>query len=327
MEPPVIIVGAPRSGTSLLSRIIGRNPAIAVPRESHFYDTFLPWIAHYGDLRRPRNRERLLRDILETPRLRRWIPRVDGRAALARIEANGRFDLNGIVAGIMEAWTEAQGKSRWGEKTPHHLFFADHILKGFPAASFVHIVRDGRDVAVSWKKARFGPKHVYPAARRWSEHLAMARRLEARLGPKFFELRYEDLLRDPETIVRQLCEFLRVEYLPQMLSPDPSYADYSADARNRANLPKAVLAGNTGRWRQMLSRRELRIFEAVAGEDLEAYGYERACPGARLSRLEALACIYLEHPPRKAAAMATNYPSQIEQLARLKMYLRLRIGL
>lgn len=325
-EPPVIIVGSPRSGTSLISRIIGSHPAIAVPRESHFYNTFVPWLEYYGDLRESRNRERLLRDVLDTAPLRRWIPRVDRRAAGARIEANGRFDLNGIIAGIMETWCDALGKPRWGEKTPHHLFFADSILEGFPAARFVHIVRDGRAVAASWKRARFGPKHVYPAALRWVDNLEAARRLEERLGPKqFFEFRYEDLLRDPGATVRQICDFLDVEYVSDMLDPRPSHERFSTDVRNRENLAKGVIAENAIRWH--LSPRETRIFEAVAGEALQARGYERACPNASLSNLERLTCKYLEHPPRKVVAMATNRHGLTDGLIRTRIYLRLRIGL
>ncbi|MGH8196320.1 MAG: sulfotransferase family protein, partial [Woeseiaceae bacterium] len=213
MDAPIFFVGTPRSGTSLVSRIVGSHPRIAVPFESYLYKGFLPWRPHYGDLGERRNRTRLARDMLQSMRLREWIPPVDAAAALERIEANGQYDFNGIIAGLMETWCAAQGKDRWGEKTPAHIFFADRILCGFPKAQFVHIVRDGRDVAVSWKNVPFGPKHVYASARRWADVLDAGHRLQETVSDKqYLELRYEDLLHDTEATIRRVCHFLGEEY-------------------------------------------------------------------------------------------------------------------
>lgn len=327
MESPIFFVGTPRSGTSLISQIIGNHPGIAVPYESYFYKTFVPWLRHYGDLGARRNRERLVRDILQTDVLRNWLPRVDRQAALERIEANGRFDFGGIVAGIMEAWCRGQGKRRWGEKTPAHLFLADRILEDFPQAQFIHIVRDGRDVAVSWKKAVFGPKHVYSAALRWLEVLEAAHELEEKLGPaQYFELRYEDLLRDAEMTVRRICDFLGEEYSAGMLKFYRSQEGYPTDARNDANLAKPIMAGNAEKWRRALSPRELRIFEAVAWKELEAHGYDRVCGNPRLSAAQRRFYKYIEHPLRKIVPLVKNRKSQMHLAVLSLIYVRLRAG-
>ncbi|MGH8195802.1 MAG: sulfotransferase family protein [Woeseiaceae bacterium] len=328
MDSPIFFVGTPRSGTSLLSRIVGSHPEIAVPFESHFFNGFVPWLRYYGDLAVRRNRNRLLRDLLQSVRLREWIPRVNAQNARTNIEASGRFDFPGIIAGIMESWCNAQGKRRWGEKTPHHIFFADQIIEGFPRAQFIHIVRDGRDVAVSWKRVKFGPEHVYPSARRWAEVLETGRRLKELLGPaQYLELRYEDLLQDAEATIRRICHYLGEAYSPEMHYFYRTNEKYPTDARNEANIAKPVMANNTGQWPRYLSPREIRIFEAVAGDTLESYGYERACKNPRLSRLERAFCKYIEHPPRKIVPMLTNRKSQVETLVRALMYLRLRAGL
>ncbi|MGH8495706.1 MAG: sulfotransferase family protein [Gammaproteobacteria bacterium] len=321
-------MGPPRSGTSLISRIVGSHPAIAVPYESHFYNTFAPWIRHYGDLGERRNRERLLRDALQTAMIRDWRPRVDRHAAMARIESNGRFDLHGVFAGIMETWCAAQGKRRWGEKTPAHVFFADRILEGFSHARFICIVRDGRDAALSWMRAQFGPMHVYPAATRWVAFLAAARKLRDRLGAtRFLQVRYEDLVDSPEAITRQVCRFVGEDYVGEMLAFHRSEGRYPTDAQNEENLARPVLENNTGKWQRALSSRELRIFEAVAGRELQANGYPRAMPHAAMTRAERLRCAYLEHPPRKLLGMARNFRGQLDGLIRVLLYLRLRAGL
>lgn len=326
MKSPIFFIGAPRSGTSLISQIIGSHPAIAVPYESHFYNTFAPWVRHYGDLKRRRNRQRLVRDVLRTAMVRAWVPRVDESAALGRIDRSGRFDLNGVFAGIMEAWCAAQGKRRWGEKTPAHVFFADRILQGFPDARFVYIVRDGRDAALSWLRAGFGPQHIYPAARGWLRFLQAARKLEEGLGgARFCKLRYEDLLRDPEQLTRRVCEFLSEEYSANMLDFYRSEGRYPTDVRNKTNLARPVMADNAGKWRHQLSARQIRIFEAVAGKELEAHGYERAEPNARLSALERL-WFRVSHPPRRVLAIARHTQGQLDGLIRLMIYLRLRAG-
>lgn len=326
MESPIFFVGTPRSGTSLISRMFDGHPDIAVPFESFLYKGFVPWLRYYGDLNKRRNRERLLRDMLSV-RLREWIPRVDEQAARQQIESNGRFDFPGIVAGIMESWCNAQGKRRWGEKTPQHIFFADQILEGFPQAQFIHIVRDGRDVAVSWRHVKFGPEHVYASALRWSDVLEAGRALKGRLGPtQYLELRYEDLLQDTEATMRRVCAYLDERYSPDMLSFYRTNKRYPTDGINNANLAKPVMTGNTGKWRQRLSPREIRIFETVAGDQLEHYGYERACKNPHLSKMERAFSEYIEHPLRKIVPMVKNRESQMEALVRSMMYLRLRAG-
>lgn len=328
MESPIFFVGTPRSGTSLISRIIGSHPRIGVPFESHFYKDFSGWRRLYGNLGNRRNRDRLLRDLLQSAHLRAWVPRVDEQAAAERIEANGRFDFGGVVAGVMEAWSAAQGKERWGEKTPAHIFFAEEILDGFPNAQFIHIVRDGRDVAISWQHVRFGPKHVFPSALRWVNVLETGAKLREMIGPRqYLELRYEDLLSDTEKVVQRTCEFLNETYSSKMLSFHRAKDKYPTDPHNEANLTKPVITNNVAKWRQSLSAREVRIFEAVAGEKLEEYGYARTLHKPQLPKLEKAFYRYLVHPVRKMASMAMNWRGQAAALTRGAIYLRLRAGL
>ena len=144
-ESPIFIFGCPRSGTSLLSRLIGSHPRIAIPFESHLYNTFYPWLKYYGNLECLENRERLVDDILTTEVMRDWVPRPNRQNVISAIS---RYDFHGIVDSILWTWTQAQGKQRWGEKTPAHLFYWREILSAFPKMQVLHIVRDGRDVAL-----------------------------------------------------------------------------------------------------------------------------------------------------------------------------------
>lgn len=322
---PIFIFGSARSGTSLLSRIVGAHPRIAIPFESHLYNTFYPWLKYYGDLRVEKNRERLLDDILSTEVMRDWSPQPERQCTLEAIE---KFDFHGVVNSLMQKWTEAQGKQRWGEKTPWHIFYWREILDGFPKAKIIHIVRDGRDSSLSWKRARFGPKHIYLLAQRWVQYLDIVNEMKAVVDPEsFFEVRYEDLLANPERIAQEICDFLEEEFSPEMLAFYSNNAPYPTDQQNQKNLTRPILAENTGKWRTEMTIRERHIFEAVAGSMLEHYGYETQSDCPNVTPLEVLRFKYVEHLPLKLLSMIRNRKGHIDGLRRLKIYLRLRLGL
>jgi hypothetical protein len=303
--------------------MIGAHPRIAIPFESHLYNTFYPWLRYYGDLAGRRNRERLVDDILATEVMRDWSPRPDRQHTLDAIE---QYDFNGVVDAILRAWTRDVGKQRWGEKTPPHAFWWPQILRGFPDMQVVHIVRDGRDVALSWFRARFGPKHYYPLATEWVRYLQTIDDLRAALPEKqFFELHYEDLLREPDRILWEICDFLEEDYSRDMLAFHNEKGEYRTDAGNIENLKKPILQGNVGKWKTDMTRHQLRIFEAVAGSMLDKFGYQRQLQKPMISRRERLQFKYLEHPPRKIFAMIKNSKGHIDGLRRAVIYLRLRI--
>ncbi|GAB4236171.1 MAG: sulfotransferase [Stanieria sp.] len=337
---PIFIFGSARSGTSLLSRIIGAHPRIAIPFESHLYNTFYPWLKFYGDLNLTKNRERLVDDILSTEVMRDWMPRPERQQILEAIESfdklnaspglksQGTVHFHEVVNALMNTWTHAQGKQRWGEKTPWHVFYWSEILEAFPNAKIIHIVRDGRDAALSWKQARFGPKHIYLLAKRWVHYLDVIEQMRKVIDPNaFFELRYEDLLTHPETLTRQICHFLGEEFSPQMLAFYTNDAPYPTDKQNQTNLTKPILATNTEKWRTEMTQKELRLFEAVAGDALTRYGYPRQLKQAEVYPWESLWICYIEHPLLKLFAMLKNRKGHIDGLRRLMIYLRLRLSL
>ena len=320
-RPPLFVFGSGRSGTSLLARMLDSHPAIAVPYESHLYNRIHPR-ARGLNLDAPAARELLVRQILSTADLHQWRPRPSLEATLAAIRRPG---FHGIVEALMESWTSSRGKTRWGEKTPHHTFCWQTIREGFPDLKVVHLVRDGRDVALSFRSAPFGPKHVYPAAQHWARVVTTAEAAGAALGAgSFLVVRYEDLVSDPERELRRICALLGEDYDPGMLDYHARDVPYPTDARNAANLQRPVLGDACGRWRTGLSLREQRIFEAVAGEQLKRYGYPVLQSRPGLASWERLSCRYIEHPPRRLLAMLTNRKGYGFALENFRLTLALR---
>ena len=238
-----------------------------------------------------------------------------------------RDDFHGVVNALFSAWAAGQGKRRWGEKTPQHTLWWRAIREGFPDLQVVHLVRDGRDVALSYRAAHFGPKHVYHLAERWVAYLAAAEECQAALGPDGFQLlRYEDLLREPEGELRRVCAFLGEPFDLAMLDHHHDQAPYPTDPRNEANLRRPLLSENIEKWRTAMSGRELRIFEALAGGALERYGYPRAVPAARLARWEEWSCRFVEHPPRRLLAGLRNRQAFRLLRERLRFTFLFRVG-
>ena len=295
-ERPIFIIGVHRSGTTLLRFMLSSSPRIYIPPESDFIPRFFlrdprgalsdRQIAHF--LKVIFTRYRFVREWQGDP------PAVD--ALLAEMPDR-------TPAGFLEAlygrYARQYGAVRWGDKTPIYTSYIDLIAEIFPQAQFVHIVRDGRDVALSmlekWgHKAHFD---IYFAARRWADRLRRAQASARRLGQdRFYELRYEDLVADPERFVAEICAFLDEPYLPQMAQPHLLGRERIQPGTFHDGVRQAPNTRRVGRWRQELSLADQRLFQALAGDLLEAYGYGLAelgvMPAVERARLGLLATKY-----------------------------------
>ncbi len=192
----------------------------------------------------------------------------------------------------------------------------------------IHIVRDGRDASLSWRTARFGPKHIYHLALKWRHYLEQVAEMKQHLGQEMvFELRYEDLLDDPEGVTKRLCEFIGEEFSEEMLGFYREKVPYPTDKQNMSNLTKPLIRSNKEKWRKGMSEREIRIFEAVCGGLLKKYQYDCMHESASISELEKLKIKYVEHPPRRIWSMLKNTKGHREALRLKYIYFRIRLGL
>src|SRR5688572_368462 len=179
-DAPVIVLGVRRSGTTLLRVMLDRNPALAVPDESYF----VPQLArrHRGTVE-PAS---FVDDLRRLPTLAEWGLAPD--AVAARLRAG--MTTGEAIAAVFEAYAAERGKPRWGDKTPLYMQHLPLLERLFPDASFVHLIRDGRDAALSFLSVAEGimtegwgyPRDAAGFACQWATEVRAARALGERVG-------------------------------------------------------------------------------------------------------------------------------------------------
>lgn len=270
--PPVIVLGVRRSGTTLLRVMLDRSSELAVPDESYF----VPQLAarHRG----PLDRERFLDDLARLPTLREW--GIAPESVAARL-ADG-MPPGAAIGAVFATYAAAQGKARWGDKTPLYMQYLPVLERLFPDARYVHLVRDGRDAALSFLDVPDGimteawghPRDAAGFALMWRTEVEAARALGARVGPgRYIELRYEALVAAPAETLRGACGFAGLAFDDAMLDYVGRSGSASKPHQQRLNQPPTPGVRD---WRSTLPAEDARRFEAVAGDLLAALGYETA---------------------------------------------------
>lgn len=268
-HPPVpYVVGAERSGTTLVRALLDAHPAMAIPPESDFLVPLLRSRRRYerdGDL----VRDRVVEDVAPPAG---W----DVDVGDVRRAATVADDVPGVVRELQRAHARAHGAERWGDKTPIHLTHVSLLADAFPEAVFVHVVRDPRDVAASLRDVEWGPDGLVAAADRWRRWVVRGRRQLGALGPgRHIELRYEELAAEPERVLRSLLPTLGLPWDAAVLDHPARAAELLATtpaATDHGSLREPVTAGLRD-WRRDMPAGDVAVVEAVVGRALVDLGY------------------------------------------------------
>jgi hypothetical protein len=273
-RPPFpFVVGCGRSGTTLVRAILAAHPDMAVPDESYFPVWLAPARARYEQ---PEGFQcdAFLADVLAHRWFREWqLPDDDVRRAVV---AAAPRDYASAIRALYALYAATHGKTRYADKTP---VFVEHLplLAGlFPEAVFVHMVRDGRNVALSRTQAAWGTDRLDQEALRWRSQVERGHADGMTLGPgRYREVRYEDLVADTERVVRDLCDFVALDFDPAMLrfhERSNTIVDHMPIPGEHANLLRPPTQGLRD-WRTELSRADVALFEQLAAPTLRAFGY------------------------------------------------------
>lgn len=266
---PLFLVGLPRSGTKLLRELLNRNPGIGVPSsESHF----IPHLRRrFGPAPRfddPGELHRFYVELSHTNFF--WNMRRNGLVLPENVLRESDLGSWPAVLETVFRYYAPPGRAPgfiWGDKTPSYLTHMDLLKSIHPQARFVHIVRDPRDSCLSARSV--WNKSLLRSADRWRAAIVQAQRTSASIGGDYLEIRYEDLLTRTESLLRQVCDFLGCDFSPAMLT-----LESPAENLGSAKDATSVVAGNLGKYKERLGRRQIRRIEEIVFPVARSCGYE-----------------------------------------------------
>lgn len=273
---PIQFVGTQRSGSNLLRVMLNQLEAISAPHPPHILKTFFPLLPLYGNLDEKQNFERLVSDVCEWVRVNPvpWDTELKPGNIIKQCKRNTLIEL---FTRIYEQKALHDHAKLWCCKSMESVNYYRELEASGIAPFYIHIFRDGRDVALSFMKAPVGPKHVYFLAEKWKQEQELSLQLRALVGAqRFIPVRYEELLHDPAGVIRFICLKLGIDY-------DDSALDYfhSTESINTANsgkmwsnVTKPVMENNHDKFAREFSEEQLMLFERVAGDMLEQLGYK-----------------------------------------------------
>lgn len=265
---PFFVIGAPRSGTTMLQMALNRHSKIVIPPETAFFTLLTR--SQSGQALHWRRIEKDLNVTLP-----------DKPAQLkAGLKAASVFQqlLTGYAAGIGKPC----GDLVFGEKSPEHQRRVSLIQKTFPDAKFVLIFRDGRDVACSLTKVPFMPGDLHVGFELWRHYFRIQRQLRDILADKLCVVQYETLVNNPEAELNRIQEFLGL----------PAESTVATGAGNKSGIPnhevsfkeramQPISTSRSGNWKTELTSRQIEILEARGGKELTELGYELSTEAPR----------------------------------------------
>jgi hypothetical protein len=276
-KAPVFVLGCPRSGTTVLYHMLLSAGGFAVYRyESNVFNLLVP---RFGGMGSATDRKHLMDAWLKSELFRQ--SGLDAESIKLKImeECQSGGDFLRIV---MEEIAQKQGVQRWADCTPEHLLYMEEIKRQIPDALFIHIIRDGRDVALSYLQQ--GWSHPLPWDRKeqlavaglyWKWIVQKGQETGKRLGKDYQEVGFEDLVTHPEETLSRLGAFI---------DHDLDYGTIQRAGIGSVSEPNSSFGAEAGefnpvgRWKTRMTARELAEFEALVGDRLRQLGYPLGSP-------------------------------------------------
>ena len=273
-DRPIIILGCPRSGTTLVQVMLHSHPRIAIPPETRFLLPAYRERLRFGDLRAAASR-RALGDFIVRTKGHRFADLGLGRDATVGRIVEGPPTLGSAVGIVLRAYAERFGRPRWGDKRPAYYNHIEVVMRLFPNAKIVHVVRDPRDCVASLKRMPWWRTDSYHSVAAWAQSIDNTERAMRRWPGSVTRVRYEQLVAEPEPALRALCVALGEDYDPAMAEPE-RLADVAVPERKHwhSNTRVGPTTRRVGRWKDDLEPWEVSLCETVLGGRMARLGYE-----------------------------------------------------
>lgn len=272
---PFFIVGSGRSGSTLLRLMLASHSRIAIPPETWY---LIPLLEEMP-FDRPLQENEIDAAISIMSNHSVWrdmgLDATEFRYRAANLSA---VRLRDLVEMVYRWHMEAEGKSRWGDKTPAYIEIVPALATMFGDAKFIHLIRDGRDVAKSFQRQGWYGPGLHGYAREWLRAVELDLKFGTTpLNERILRVRYEDLVLHPEATLRGVCAFIDERFEDQMLrwrgNIDKAIPD--REKKFHSSLGRDVNPSDVSRWKREMTRREVFVAEALIGTQLSHFGYER----------------------------------------------------
>jgi hypothetical protein len=298
LDPAPFVVGHGRSGTTLLRLMLDAHPDLAIPPETQFIPQLIDASKALGD---PASN---VSDTLISHRRFHDFGFTEDEIR-GRFAAIQPFSLAEALRYFFRTYAERQGKPRWGDKSPGYGWTMERIDRILPEAYFIHLIRDGRDVSLSLMAKKDDPPPPARQARHWKSRVNKTRDQGTRVR-HYIEVRYEDLISDPEPELRRISDFIGLRFDPAMLQYYERAEDRMAEIKRdmkpgfdlKSDTSRGAVSGERrvavheltkepprkdriGVYRREMPDAHRKEFERVAGELLADLGYETGEPTER----------------------------------------------
>jgi len=282
---PIFIVGTPRSGTTLIARILGKHPDIFMPGETHFFFDIHAKRKQFGELEHDNVARQLVTERLlniyrryNEPNDQRRVDRMVEESVFAEQLTDGCRSYEEMFSKFMQLQMLSEGKRRWGNNAPKDIFYIDEILTFYPDAKIIVCARDIRDFLDSYKnkwKATVREQeqrikklyHPIVTSLLWKASMRTVLSIQTKVAKENLMLiPYEKLVTETESTVKKLCEVINEEYQSNMLNIDFSN---SSDKK----IQNGVYASSVGKWAHQLSSEEAWLAQKIAKREMQQWGY------------------------------------------------------
>jgi hypothetical protein len=269
------VLGCPRSGTTLLRLMLNAHPRIAIPPETRFALPTYFEREKFGDLTQEANRRKLAEFLTGKPALR-WADHDTDRDATIQAIVDAPPTVGSALAAVYTQYAARFDKPRWGDKLPTYIEHVRPLLQMFPDAHLVHVIRDGRDCVGSLKRQEWSKRSTPDAIGVWNRAIDYGKAARKSVpASQWHEVRYEELVADPEAKLKELCAFLEEEFDVGMLEPAKVGAKVMPSRKSfHGLLAGAVTTKSVGGWQKHLEPWESNLMHYVSGKRLRSEGYD-----------------------------------------------------
>ncbi len=276
VNQPVFIIGAERSGTTLLRLMLSSSKELCIPPESIFLTELYP---KYKDgLTTFEQIPLFLDDLFSVFFFDQW--ELDIEVVRYKILQLEDLSYANIIEAVYRSYASLRDPEavRWGDKNPIHTLRTDIILTLFPYAQFVHIIRDGRDAVISQKETQWGKLRSYEKATElWARYVDAGNMFAIQNPSQCIQIKYERLVSEPELVLQQICEFTGIAYTERMLefhkrNQAENMVPIEQQSYHSLTL-EGVNSSRIERWRGKLEEGDIEIIETIAGDTLVRNGY------------------------------------------------------